>query len=92
MQGHTWGNFQNILALVVQIMKHFDDYYLYFCRPGFRFSFSLFFKVFIKYMQFHDKQLLKCRLHELGYVTRDAEQGTKNAVIACCYLVGLYIS
>lgn len=30
MQGHTWGNFQNILALVVQIMKHFDDYYYIF--------------------------------------------------------------
>lgn len=58
------------------------------------FLFLLFSKVFTKYMyiQFHDKQLLKCRLHELGYVTRDAKQGTKNAIIASCYLVRLYIS
>lgn len=86
-------NFQNILALIVLIMNHFDEYYMYyiFVRVWF-FLFLLFFKVFITFMQFHDKQLLKCRLHELGYVTRDAEQGTKNAIIACCYLVGLYIS
>lgn len=31
-------------------------------------------------------------IHELGYVTRDAKQGTKNAIIASCYLVRLYIS